>query len=231
MGRRVGNNIPATRRTHNPPGVPIREAPSLSRRALVILACEGEKTERLYFEAWFAKLREARRLSPKSCVIAPHEHTNPTGVLADLQAYQHLGIDYEDFDHKWIVIDRDEVESGTGGHTKEDFNTVLSEAKKCGVEVAYSNPSFELWYLLHYNYRDTPIGRDELGKTLGALQGKAYDKADATQWNRLSAMTETAVRNAENLLRSKEGIVPSEANPSTTVHKLVRLLIEELKKR
>jgi hypothetical protein len=82
-------------------------APQLKRsenrykqRLLVLLACEGKNTERLYFEAFFAILKARSTISPASCVFAPHQHTNPTGVLEDLlsrknttfQVFQPVGV-------------------------------------------------------------------------------------------------------------------------------------------
>jgi len=170
MGRKHRTSQDSYRR-RTPAGVPVRESASLEKRKLMILACEGLKTERNYFDAWFDKLRIERKISPRSCVIAPHDHTNPTGVLADLVAYQSNGITFSDFEHKWIVIDRDEERTNGGGHTVLDFNEALNQAEKQGVSVAYSNPCFEFWYLLHYDFRDSALHRDDLAGLLSLFPG------------------------------------------------------------
>ena len=48
----------------------------------------------------------------------------------------------------WLVFDRDEWRA-------EVFNQVIAQAERKNIQVAYSNQAFELWYLLHFGYRDT----------------------------------------------------------------------------
>ena len=72
----------------------------------VIIACEGTVTEVNYFQNIFHELIQNRGISKTSLVIAKHSHTDPKGVLNDLT--DALKKD-SDFEHKWIVIDRDEV--------------------------------------------------------------------------------------------------------------------------
>lgn len=222
MARR-SRSIEDTLRRRTPAGVPMRDATSLEKRKLLILACEGLKTERHYFESWFEKLRIERKISPRSCIIAPHDHTHPTGVLSDLLAYRECGISCDDFEHKWIVIDRDEERTNGGGHTAQDFNKALDQAKSKGVHVAYTNPCFEFWYLLHYEFRDSSLHRDSLASLLGQRMGIAYDKSDRSHFGRLLPKVSVAIRNAEKLCQHEQR-PPCDANPSTTVHQLVILL-------
>lgn len=222
MGRRLRGTEDQNRR-RTPAGVPMRDSSSLEKRKLLILACEGLKTERYYFEAWFEKLRIERKISPRSCIIAPHGHTHPTGVLADLLGYRENGISCSDFEYKWIVIDRDEERTNGGGHTERNFNDALDQAKIKGVHVAYSNPCFEFWYLLHYEFRDSALHRDDLAGLLGERMGIAYDKSDKGHFGRLFLKVFTAIRNAEKLCQ-RDQRPPCEANPSTTVHRLIIFL-------
>jgi len=71
--------------------------------------------------------------------------------VTPLKKYNTNGLSYKDYEYKWIVIDRDSEYRG-GGHTKEDFKNTLNNAKNkrkdLHIDVAYSNDSFELWYLL-----------------------------------------------------------------------------------
>jgi len=73
-------------------------------RQSIIIACEGTKTECLYLENIFTRLKTFHKITANSLVIAKHKHTDPKGVLKDLLAYPD---DYKSFSHKWIVIDRD----------------------------------------------------------------------------------------------------------------------------
>ncbi len=222
MARR-SRPIQDTNRRRTPAGVPMRDTTSLEKRKLLILACEGLKTERHYFESWFEKLRIERKISPRSCIIAPHDHTNPSGVLSDLLAYRESGISSEDFEHRWIVIDRDEERTNGGGHTVQDFNDALDQAKIKGVHVAHTNPCFEFWYLLHFEFRDSALHRDDLARLLSQRMGITYDKSDKGHFGRLFPKVSTAIRNADKLCQRNQR-PPCEANPSTSVHQLIIFL-------
>lgn len=208
----------------------------LETRRLIILACEGSNTERLYFEAHFKHLKAAQRLSNLSCVFAPHQHTNPTGVLEDLLNYSDaFDNTYKDFEHRWIVIDRDEERCGGGGHTLQDFNEVLQKASKNRpvIETAWSNPSFEIWYLLHFHYHNTAIDRDQVIEKLNRNLSAPYNKSDPEIFSKLSNLEkpqgcEFAIRNARRLHNDAKalGLNAADTNPGTLVYELVELLLE-----
>jgi len=210
----------------------------------VIIACEDSVSSPTYFQEIVDKLIKDKRITQDSFVIAKHKHTNPTGVLEDLKSYSDENKKkYTDFEHKWIVIDRDMERANGGGHTTEDFNNALKNAKSkrndLNIEVAYSNDSFELWYLLHFNYRDTPILRDEIIKKvieeLKKVEPHKFAKLDKDNikeknytkmiFATLLNKQEIAIRNAKNLLNFHgSSNNPEQNNPSTTVHILIEIL-------
>lgn len=179
----------------------------------VIIACEGTKTEVCYFEAFFHDLIQNKNISKSSFVIARHSHTDPIGVLKDLQA--ELKKDSE-FEHQWIVIDRDEHES---------FADTLYQSKAIHVNVAYSNPCFELWYLLHFEDFNNSIHRHDLPTRLNKYM--LYSKSSTTIYQETLAFQEIAIERAKKLIitHSKEReLNPIIDNPSTTVYQLVEIL-------
>ncbi len=191
-----------------------------NERKAVLIACEDSVSAPLYFKYIVNNLKKIHAITASSLIIVEHNHTDPYGVLQDLLSYQN----YQDFDHKWIVIDRDQERTNGGGHTLNNFNKAIFEAKKFKIEVAYANPCFEIWYLLHFEYRNTAIDRDELCERL--KRDYQYSK------NKLFILSQEqqnkAIRNAQNLINSLNetpGLVsPANNNPSTTVHNLVVLL-------
>ena len=210
----------------------------------IIIACEDSISSPAYFKMLVSRLIKEKIITQDSFVIAKHNHTNPNGVLADLKSHKDSnGKTYKDFDHKWIVIDRDCERVNGGGHTAEDFNNALQNAKKkrsdLHVNVAYANDAFELWYLLHFEYRNTAISRGELIerviaklKQLDSHKFSRLTKDNIKQENyakliyeALLPMQERAILNAERLLLSYgEEHNPECDNPSTTIHKLVNIL-------
>jgi hypothetical protein len=210
----------------------------------IIIACEDSVSSPTYFRMIVAHLIQQKIITQDSFVIAKHKHSNPMGVLKDLKNYKdENGKTYKDFDHKWIVIDRDIERVNGGGHKKEDFNNALINAKSSksnlNIEVAYSNDSFELWYLLHFVYRNTPISRDEILKQViqklkeidtykfASLTKENIKKENYTRhiFETLNSLQDDAIRNAQTLLLSYgENHNPESDNPSTRVHELVQIL-------
>ena len=179
----------------------------------VIIACEGTKTEVSYFEAFFHALIQNKNIAKTSFVIATHHHTDPIGVLKDLQA--ELKKDSE-FEHQWIVIDRD---------THESFADTLYKAKSININVAYSNPCFELWYLLHFEDFNVSIHRHDLPARLN--KHIVYTKNSMKIYQEILAFQQIAIERAKKLIinHSKDrALNPTIDNPSTSVYQLVEVL-------
>jgi hypothetical protein len=150
---------------------------SVHIRPLLLIACEGTQTEPNYLNSYLYELIRKGVLSARSYVIAPHSHTDPCGVLNDLLSFKKDGLKYSDYERKWIFIDRDEMRTNEcSGHPKDNFNTALSLAEQHQVKVAWSNPCFEFWFLLHFVYHNTPIDRAELPEKLSSFTGIEYKK-------------------------------------------------------
>jgi hypothetical protein len=189
---------------------------------MVIIACEDSKSSRFYFQAIFNDLIQRHCIAATSLIIAKHKHTNPFGVLQDL--FDHEG--WQDFEHKWIVIDRDEERTNGGGHSLEDFNNAINHAISKKIEVAYSNPCFEIWYLLHFEYRNTAIDRDDL---VNHLEDKyKYTKNQLFSCVFDESLQKDAIENSTRLLQSwidSQGkVISATDNPSTKVHELIKIL-------
>jgi len=211
----------------------------------IIIACEDSISSPTYFQMIINKLIAERKITQDSIVIVPHDgSTHPTGVLSNLKSYTNtFGKTYKAFTHKWIVIDRDFEGVNGGGHTAEDFNNALANAKSkksnLNIEVAYANDAFELWYLLHFEYRTTSISRDVLLKLvikrlkqLDPYKFSKLNKENIKQSNyakyiyeALLPLQKTAISNAQKLLSSYgDDHNPERDNPSTTIHCLVDIL-------
>ncbi|MCG3692718.1 RloB family protein [Aliarcobacter butzleri] len=205
----------------------------------VIIACEDESSAPTYFKMIVKNLKENKIITQDSLVIANHKHNTPKGVLDDLIKHKEDGKNYKNFEHKWIVIDRDAPRANGGGHTKDDFNGALSSAKAKDIKVAYANDSYELWYLLHFNYRPTAITRDKiLEQVIKKLKEKNFikfkdlDKENIKSqkyseliFDELLGFQSEAIKNAKNLLESYgQTHNPERDNPSTTIHILVEIL-------
>lgn len=149
-----------------------REKDKLSKRPDIIISCEDAISAPTYFQEIIYTLIIDKKITPDSFVLVAHDGgTQPSKVLERLKNYKDInGKTYKDFEHKWIVIDRDVERVNGGGHSAEDFNNTINSCKSSksnlNIDVAYANDSFELWYLLHFDYICTPFLRDEINKKL-----------------------------------------------------------------
>ncbi len=170
-----------------------------------LITCEGEKTEPNYFKRFrvSGKVIEVKGLGDHTFSLV-----KKTIELKAKKAY----------DQTWVVLDRDSF-------PVERFNNALNLAKENRIQVAYSNEAFELWYLLHFNYYNTSMCRDQFSKMLSRLMGRPYKKNSAVIYDQLLQKQSTAIKNATRLLTQYPNPKPVDNNPSTTVHLLVKELV------
>ncbi len=129
------------------------------------------------------------------------------------------GNDDQGYAQAWCVFDRDSFPPNR-------FNRAIQLAESHGLRVAYSNEAFELWYILHFEYLQSGLLRDEYKAKLSRHLKKKYEKKISTMYDELRTRQTTAIRNAARLLVSYPQPNPEQDNPSTTVH----LLVQELNK-
>jgi hypothetical protein len=183
----------------------VEERPLIPR---FLIVCEGEKTEKHYFEGF--------RVPTRPVVI------NVQGIGEHTVQLVRKAIELQrkhEYDQVWCVLDRDSFPA-------ERFNEALQLAASKGIQVAYSNEAFELWYLLHFHFFNTAMSRANYGEKLGELLGHRYEKNSKTMYAKLESRQVEAIGNAARLLAAYTPCKPAEDNPSTTVH----LLVEELRK-
>ncbi|NEP41321.1 MAG: RloB domain-containing protein, partial [Okeania sp. SIO2H7] len=121
------------------------------------------------------------------------------------------------YNQVWCVFDRDSF-------PVKNFNQAIKDAKNYNIEVAYSNEAFEIWYLLHFEYRDTAMSRKDYRKSLTKKLNKKYEKNSNKMYEILESKQPQAIKNAEKLLEQYNPLNPVNDNPSTTVHLLVKEL-------
>ncbi len=236
MGRRGGDKIFQIKKQNKKELK--RKKENRKIRAKIIIACEDSVSAPAYFQMIIDKLKKEKNISPYSIVIVPHDgKTHPTGILDNLKSFKENGLSYKDFDERWIVIDRDINYKG-GGHTAEDFNNAFIKAKQSKVKIAYANDSFELWYLLHFEYRTTAIMRDEIIKKViyylknsdeNTFRFLNEDNFKTAKYNQqifkiLEDLQLTAIQNATRLLEIYNSHNPEKDNPSTNIYELIEML-------
>lgn len=178
----------------------------LTRRKFLIV-CEGAKTEPNYFKR-FPVNKEVITLDVRGLGDHTLSLVERTCELMQEDVYEQV----------WCVLDRDSFPAGR-------FNEALALAQRSGIQVAYSNEAFELWYLLHFHYHDVATARELYKESLSTSLGKPYHKNDPCMYRLLENRQPDAIRHATRLLTwYGPDHNPERDNPCTTVHQLVQEL-------
>jgi hypothetical protein len=128
----------------------------------------------------------------------------------------------EDGDQIWCVFDRN-------GNTNEELQKAEQVAGRRGYHIAYSNPSFELWFLLHFIDQRAYLSDSDavIAKLDADGHIPRYDKA-GDYFNILLPTRRQAIERAYALQEHhKDNGLPllhRDSNPCTTVAQLVELL-------
>ncbi len=186
---------------------------------VVLIVCEGEKTEPKYFK----ELRAAHSLSNANVIVAPPEHGNDPLSIA--RYAEHQLERSSDYNRVYCVFDRN-------GHAT--YAAALQKIKdsphgKSGHLIAIpSVPCFEVWVLLHYEYTSAPFnavgGKSSCDQVIKKVMGHCYKyhKGFAGVFEELVDRTDAAVTHAKRLeTHNRE---TNSENPATDVHHLVTYL-------
>ena len=183
-------------------------------RRWFLIVCEGEKTEPNYFRS-FPVDTKVIKLDIKG------EGKN-TKSLVEKAIELKNGSESDETDRFWCVFDRDK--NPKNPNDSQNFNSAITLARNNGIDVAYSNDAFELWYLLHFHFYKTGISRQDYQNMLTKLLGHEYKKNSETIYEELKNKQQDAIKHAKRLLIEYDRPNTETDNPSTTVH----LLVEEL---
>jgi len=191
----------------------------------VVIVCEGEKTEINYFNGF------KTRGSGVEIIPIHGKCTDPKSIVsyAEERMYCKWSIDLEEGDGVWCAFDVDENKNQTIKDTCE-------HAKAKDIKIALSNPSFELWFLLHYKDIFSPITRQDAIRELKTFISD-YEKNKKINYFLLEKLSDAIIRakqlNKKHQKENKE-LFSTESNPSTQVFELIEFiqkLIDEDKQR
>ncbi|MCA8267830.1 RloB family protein [Burkholderia vietnamiensis] len=202
-------------------------APTLQRRTgfvspkvEIVIACEGRVTEKHYFES--CKLEYGvGMVKLRWLPITGVPMTVVTAAVEEREALIEKARKSKDsFDvfRVWAIFDRD---------AHPEVPEALQLARSNGVDVAFSDPCFELWPLLHVNDYGAQFDRHKVQALLHDLMPSYHhDKSPVVDFDAIKNNFPDAYRraNALNKSRSDEGI--PDGCPSTTVGVLVKKIIE-----
>lgn len=192
---------------------PSREFRTRPQRERVLIVCEGTRTEPNYFEALKQELPQ--HVAEVIDIQGIGANTQSLVDEAKKRRNQKVNTDYP-YDEVWVVFDCDSFGAA-------QFDNAIHSADAAGLKTAWSNEAFELWYILHFEARQTGMSRSKYRACLATHLGRTYEKNDADMYSKLAKKgdEQEAISRARALQQVHQGTPPHQANPCTTVSELV----------
>lgn len=195
-----------------------RAAPSRLPKRKFIIFSEGKNTEPDYFRALERDLIGAL-LDLEIVGAAGTPMTIAEKACERLSTMKRRGrkqSSFEEGDQVWAVFDRDE-------HPR--VSEAIERCRVSGIGLAFSDPCFEVWLILHFRDFDRPDDRHQVQAAL-SKECSGYDPSGRKTDDFSKIMTELvrAEERAEKQLarREKESETPS--RPFTTVFRLTKAI-------
>ncbi len=205
------------RRSHEPVNIVCR----------ILIVCEGSKTEPNYFKAFHKK---KRGLYVVDLEFGGGGINTKKVVDEAIRRKTQAELENNPYDRVWAVFDKDDFPDVA-------FNAAILKAKKNGMGCAWSNEAFELWYLLHFCKRETPMSRTEYKEAISravndspAYKDKkeyVYEKNNPENYSIMNkyGSQDSAIRNALDMEKYFTDQSFATHNPCTKVHEIVLQLM------
>jgi hypothetical protein len=202
-----------------------RKPPTKLERPLILIVCEGENTEKSYFDHF--------RLTSAQLVTLGKGYNTLSLVAEAIRLSKQSNANYEQV---WCVFDKDTFAA-------QDFNSAISIAEANGFQVAYSNQAFEYWLLLHFedhqggamprqdydkkiNHYINPLGASYEGQGNKIVSRQFFELLEEKPKESDVSRRETAIKRAKRNYDRFDHSSPANEESSTKVF----LLVEEIMK-
>lgn len=180
-------------------------------RDRLLIVCEGTRTEPLYFQSF--------PVTSAHVEVVGLGMNTLTIVQETVRLRDQARTDGITYQQAWSVFDRDSF-------PVRRVHAALELARQRGIRVAFTNEAFELWPLLHFGFCDAALSRTQYADKLSRHLRTPYRKNDPELYRQLLPHIDTALKHADLLSEQR----PAHGNPSTTVHALVRELLQRMRR-
>lgn len=190
---------------------PARRAAFRDPKPVILVVTEGEVTEPEYLRGYESACRNARvniefgpeHGVPKTLVELAKQSKQEAESRAKSEKDANLA-----YDSVWCVFDIDEHPA---------VGEAQQMARDNGIDLAISNPCFELWLLLHF--RDNP-GMNDRTQVRAMLAKYVPDYDKHVEYANYAAGYHEAVKRASRMDKAAEKAGESNRNPTTGVYRL-----------
>lgn len=193
-----------------------RKAGSQSPKWKIVIICEGEITEPRYFRD-FERNTKNQLVEIDIIEKGGAVRTLVGKVKAKQEELAKIakksGNSFDHLFRVWGVPDVDE-------HPK--LLEARNLAKQHNLNIALSNPCFELWALLHFGEQDAPISRKQAQRNLAkVMPSYNHDRNPVFDFSLLRERHSTAVANAVRGRENRDREGAEAGNPSCNVDQLM----------
>ena len=196
---------------------PSRKSRGNTARPVVIIVCDGTKTEPIYFRNF------EQREKPLHVKVVPSGKNYFDLIKKGANARRNI----ESKCTVWCVsdVDSDPNTPNYEASKNEQLMNYARIAKEEGFHIAISNPCFELWYLLHFDHHTGFMPTYKSVEQKLTVHLPDYDKSK-DYFAVLMGRLDDAIKNAKKLKQHHENLEVSDfmrvsANPYTDVWRLV----------
>jgi hypothetical protein len=189
-----------------------------------LIVCEGSKTEPNYFKALEKEL-------PRGTVELKIDGTGRNTIGLVNYAIKQREDACRKYDRVWVVFDKDDFPN-------DNFNGAIIKAFSNNINCAWTNEAFELWFLLHFQYVNTGMKREDykayLEREIKKKTGnESYEylknNPDTFSILKIHGNQMQAIEWAKQLRQNYSDESYADHNPCTLVHELVEELFNPQK--
>lgn len=184
-------------------------------RKTIVVFCEGEKTEPQYLQALKQEPSVRDMAAIDLRVEIGHGGDVPrTLVSLAVSARDRATEEKDEIDEFWCVFDVEQPKNHPG------LGEARQRARANGINLAISNPCFELWLILHFQPHGGWLDNDGARRLRRRLDGSADKSLDPARYMPLVA---DAARRAGELEKrhQRDGVSMPDDNPSSGMHLLI----------
>lgn len=204
--------MPERPRRHAPRSLTRRTETRQPRKTLVIF-CEGERTEPAYLEA-LKRRPEVKDVASVDLRIEA-EHGMPEALVSSaVKARDKSAREEGEVDEFWCVFDVEWPRN----HPR--LAEAIQQARNNNINLAISNPCFELWLILHFERQNSWLDNDGARRMRRQLDGAADKNLDPAKY---MPFVREAMDNAMALAKrhSRDGNRCPHDNPSSGMYLLI----------
>jgi len=204
-----------------------RQVGGIPERKYFLIVCEGEKTEPNYFKA----IKDTLPRGVVQFIDIQGEGKNTLTLIEETAKIRkrEAALNGKIYDQTWAVFDRDSF-------PEQNFNNAINkgETQKNKIHCAWTNEAFELWYLLHLEFVNVPMSREDykprieawLTQKMGTDFRYIKNRPDMYSILQKFGNEQQAILWAEQLEKNYADHEFANHNPCTKVH----ILVAELNK-